>query len=48
MGRKGDKIVTPRARSRKWAAFVAIFICHGEEATGIFLRRVHRSAKTQV
>ena len=36
MGRKGDKSVIPQAHSRKWAAFIAIFICHGEEATGIF------------
>ena len=34
-GGKGDKSVIPRARSRRWAAFIAIFICHGEEASGI-------------
>ena len=30
-GGKGDKSVIPRARSRRWAACTAIFICHGEQ-----------------
>ena len=42
---KGDKSVIPRAQSRRWAAFIAIFICHGEEANGIFLHSVDRCAK---
>ena len=37
-GGKGDKSIIPRARSRRWAVFIAIFICHGEEANGIFLQ----------
>ena len=36
MGRKGDKSVIPRALSRKWASFIAIIICHEEEANRIF------------
>ena len=47
-GGKGDKSVIPQARSRRWAAFIAIFICHGEEAKGTFLYSVYRCAKTQV
>ena len=47
-GGKGDKSVITRARSRQWAAFIAIFICYGEEANGIFLHSVYRCAKTQV
>ena len=35
-GGNGDKSVIPRARSRRWAAFIALFICHGEEANRIF------------
>ena len=34
--KKGDKSVASRARSRRWAAFIAILVCHGEEANGIF------------
>ena len=41
MGRKGNKNVIPRARSRKRAAFIAIYICHGEEASGFFLYSVY-------
>ena len=48
MGRIGDKSIMPRTRYRKWAAFIAIFICHGEEANGIFLYSVYRCAKTRV
>ena len=47
-GRKGNKSVIPRARSRRWAVFIAIFICHGEEANGILLHSVYRCAKTKV
>ena len=48
MGRKGDKSVIPRARSRRWIAFIAIFICHGEDGNGMFLHSVYWCAKTQV
>ena len=44
-GGKGDKSVIPRARSRRWAVFIAIFICHGEEANGIFLHSVTGAQK---
>ena len=47
-GGKGDKSVIPLARSRRWAVFIAIFICHGEEANGIFLYSVYWCAKTKV
>ena len=47
-GGKGDKSVIPLARSRRWAVFIAIFICHGEEANGIFLHSVYLCAKTKV
>ena len=47
-GGKGDKSVILRTRSRRWAVFIAIFICHGEEANGIFLHSVYRCAKTKV
>ena len=47
-GGKGDKSVIPLARSRRWAVFIAIFICHGEEANGIFLHSVYWCAKTKV
>ena len=46
--RRGGKGVIPRARSRRWADFIAIFICHGEEANGIYLHGVYRCAKTKV
>ena len=48
LGGKGNKSVIPRARSRRWAVFIAIFICHGEEANGIFLHSVYQCAKTKV
>ena len=35
-GGKGNESVISRARSRRWAVFIAIFICHGEEAKDIF------------
>ena len=44
-GGKGDKSVIPRARSRRWAVSIVIFICYGEEANGIFLHNVYRCAK---
>ena len=47
-GGKGDKSVIPRARSRRWAAFITIFMCHGEEANGIFSHGVYQCAKTRV
>ena len=47
-GGKGDNSVILRARSRRWAAFIAIFICHGEEANGTFLHSVYRCTKTKV
>ena len=48
MGRKGDKSIIPRARSREWAAFLSILFCLGEEANRIFLHSVNRCANTQV
>ena len=41
------KSVIPRACSRRWPAFIAIFIYHGEPANGIFLHCVYRCTKTQ-
>ena len=35
MGREGNKSIIPRACSRKWAAFIVLLFCHGEEANGI-------------
>ena len=44
--RKGDKNVIPRPL--KGATFIAIFICHGNGANGIFSHSVYRWARTQV
>ena len=47
-GGKGDKSVIPRACSRRWAVFIAISICHGAEANGIFLYNVYRCPKNLI
>ena len=45
LGKKPYKRVIPRARSRRWAAFIATFICHGERD---ILHNIYRCAKTHV
>ena len=34
----GRGVGKPRARSKRWAAFIAISICHGEEAGSGIIR----------